>query len=63
VFYASSWGGLLWHGVLDYAGQGYRARFTTFRIPAGGVWVIGVPLEEGFDSYQQVFPLRVQFHK
>jgi len=57
VFYASSWGGLFCHGALGYARQGYRAHFATFRITAGGVWVIGVLLKEGFDSYKQAFPL------
>ena len=57
MFYASSWGRLFWHGALGHTRQGYRARFATFRIVAGSVWVRGVLLKEGFDSYQQVFPL------
>ena len=56
VFYATGWGGSFWHGVLGYARQRFRACFATFRIAAGGVWVIGVLFKESLNSYKQVIP-------
>jgi len=57
VFYTSSREGLFRRGVVGYTGHGYGARLATFRIPTGGKWVVGVFLEDDFDSCQQIFPL------
>ena len=35
------------------AGHRYRARLPAFNISASGIGMVGVPLEEGFDSHQQ----------
>ena len=49
--------GLFRRGVVSSAGHGYGARLATIRVPTGGKWVVGVFLEEDFDSCQQIFPL------
>jgi len=51
MFYASDWRRSFWYEALGYAGQGVKARFAAFSITAGGIWVIGVFLKEGFNSY------------
>ena len=50
VLYTSSREGLFRRGVVSYVGHGYGTRFATFRISTGDKWVVGVFLEEYFDS-------------
>jgi len=50
VLYTSSGEGLFRRGVVGYVGHGYGTRFAAFRISTGGKWVVGVFLEEDFDS-------------
>ena len=50
MLYASSGEGLFRRSVLSYGGHGYGTRFTAFRVSTSGKWMVGVLLEEGFDS-------------
>jgi len=50
VLYTSSREGLPRRGVVGYFVHRYGVRLATFRISTDGKWVVGVFLEEDFDS-------------
>ena len=50
VFHAAGRKGLFRVGAVGCCGLGYRSRFTTVRVSAGGERMVGVLLEEGFYS-------------
>ena len=52
VLYASGGEGLFRRGAVGNGGHGYGTCSTAFRVSASGKWVVGVILEENFDSCQ-----------
>ena len=54
MFHAAGREGLFRVGAVSCCGWGYRSRFTTVRVSAGGERVVGVLLEEGF--YSREYP-------
>ena len=50
VLYASGGRSLIRVGIVGCSRHGYRSRFTTIQISKCGERVVGVLLEEGFDS-------------
>jgi len=58
MLYASGGKGLIRRSVMGCSGHGYGSRFTAFRVSTSGKWMVGVLLEEGFDS-RLSFPARV----